>query len=52
MSNRWKLILLLPLFFALRLAFGLWAPPVQPVIDEVQTYLIGLKFYATGAWPY
>ncbi len=52
MSDRRKFAFLLPLFFALRLAFGLWARPVQIMIDEVQTYLIGLKFYCTGAWPY
>lgn len=46
----WALLLLA--LFALRLAFGLWAPPVQPVADELQTTLIGLKYYATGAWPY
>ena len=36
--------------FLFRLGFGLcsqfWAD------DERQVYLIGLKFYATGAWPY
>jgi hypothetical protein len=36
--------------FLFRLAFGLcsqfWAD------DERQVYLIGLKFYSTGAWPY
>ncbi len=43
-------IVLLVLAFAFRLAFGLssdfWSD------DERQIYLIGLKFYATGAWPY
>jgi hypothetical protein len=39
-------------FFALRLAFGLFTAPVQPMIDEMQTALIGLKYYATNAWPY
>lgn len=52
MSNRWKWLLILPALFALRLAFGLWAPPVQPMEDEIQTALIGLKYYSTGAWPY
>jgi hypothetical protein len=36
--------------FLLRLSFGLlsefWAA------DELQIFLIGLKYYATGAWPY
>ena len=42
--------LLLAAAFGLRLAFGLlsefWAA------DELQIYLIGLKYYTTGAWPY
>jgi hypothetical protein len=42
--------LLLVCAFLFRLAFGLcsqfWAD------DERQVYLVGLKFYATGAWPY
>src|SRR5262249_16326810 len=32
--------------------FGLWFPPAQPMQDEIQTTLIGLKYYATGDWPY
>ncbi len=36
--------------FAFRLAFGLasefWSE------DETQIYLLGLRYYATGAWPY
>src|SRR5438105_13841346 len=43
-------VLLLLCAFLLRLSFGLcsqfWAD------DERQVYLIGLKFYSTGAWPY
>ena len=43
-------IALLALAFIYRLAFGLcsefW------FIDEKQVYLIGLKFYTTGRWPY
>ncbi len=46
----------IPLFvlaaFSLRLGFGLYASPVQPIRDEIQTYLLGLKYYATNAWPY
>ena len=34
------------------MSFGLIASPVQPMIDEIQTYLLGLKYYATNAWPY
>ncbi|HXK08644.1 MAG TPA: hypothetical protein VMT70_03260 [Vicinamibacteria bacterium] len=43
-------IALLSLLFLYRLAFGLcsefW------FIDEKQIYLIGLKFFTTGRWPY
>lgn len=38
--------------FALRLAFGLWCEPVQPMTDEVQTYLLGVKYATTCLWPY
>lgn len=41
---------LLLLLFACRLAFGLtvefW------FVDELQVYLIGLKFFSTGQWPF
>jgi hypothetical protein len=41
---------LLLLLFAFRLAIGLskefW------FVDELQVYLIGLKFYSTGHWPF
>lgn len=50
MSNRNKFILL---FFALllfRILFGLSQPFYSP--DELQTYLIGLKWYCHGGWPY
>ena len=36
--------------FVLRLAFGLCSEFWYE--DELQIYLIGLKFYTTGAWPY
>ncbi len=43
-------VVLLALAFAFRLAYGVcsdfWSD------DERQVYLIGLKFYTTGAWPY
>jgi hypothetical protein len=39
-------------FFALRLSFGLFTEPIQPMIDEVQTCLLGLKYYSTNTWPY
>ncbi len=44
-----RLVAFLAVAFVLRLAFGLafdfWGD------DEFQIYLIGLKFYTTGAWP-
>jgi hypothetical protein len=50
LSRRRVAIVLLLLAFVYRLAVGLssefW------FIDELQVYLIGLKFYATGAWPF
>lgn len=47
-----KQILGLFLFvFLFRLFFGLWQANWMEV-DYFQTYLIGLKFYTTGAWPY
>lgn len=52
-TNRWRLISLLcflPAVFWLRFWFGascrLW------YVDEIQIYLIGLKFYTTHFWPY
>src|SRR6185436_16706299 len=50
LSNGLKFALLFSLLLAFRTAFGLCQPFFEP--DELQTYLIGLKFYATGAWPY
>ena len=45
-----KLIILLVFLFLFRLLFGLcsefWFD------DELQIYLIGLKSYTTGSWPY
>ena len=45
-----KFIFLFLFLLAFRVAFGLSAPFFSP--DELQTYLIGLKYYTTGAWPY
>ncbi len=42
--------LLLVCAFLFRLAFGLCSQFRSD--DERQVYLIGLKFYSTGAWPY
>lgn len=41
---------LLLLAFVFRLLFGLCSPFQEE--DTKQIYLIGLKFYTTGAWPY
>jgi len=46
-----RILFLFLVLFVFRLTFGLlhaaWMSP-----DERQTYLIGLKSYATGTWPY
>lgn len=48
--RRWLFVSLLLVAFLFRLGFGLssefWFE------DELQVYLIGLKFFSTGAWPY
>ncbi len=50
MSNRWKFAFLFLALFIFRTAFGLSQPFFSP--DELQTYLIGLKWYCHGGWPY
>jgi hypothetical protein len=45
-------IVVLLLLFFFRLAFGLSSEFRPDVGDERQIYLIGLKYYTTGAWPY
>jgi hypothetical protein len=49
-ARRRLFVVLLCAAFLFRLGYGLcsqfWAD------DERQVYLVGLKFYATGAWPY
>jgi len=50
MSNRAKFVLLFLFLVAFRTAFGLSQPFFAA--DEVQTYLIGLKYFTTGNWPY
>ncbi len=50
MSNKRKYILLFLALFLFRTAFGLSQPFFSP--DEIQTYLIGLKWYCHGGWPY
>jgi len=49
--KRWRyFILLLILVYFFRLFFGLCAEFWLP--DEKQIYLLGLKFYTTGEWPF
>ncbi len=43
-------VLLLLIAFLFRLAFGLCSEFWYE--DELQVYLLGLKFFSTGAWPY
>jgi len=45
-----KMLVLFLLFFPLRFIFGIFSEFWFD--DEVQIYLIGLKFYAGGHWPY
>src|SRR5262249_57610744 len=46
----WTVAALLLAAFALRLAFGLCSELFGP--DESQIFLIGLKYFTTGEWPY
>lgn len=50
MSSNLKFILLFLALFAFRTAFGLCHSFFGT--DELQTYLIGLKWYCEGGWPY
>lgn len=52
MSYRSKFIFLFLFLLAFRTLFALTSPPVQPMVDELQTYLVGLKCYTTGTWPF
>jgi hypothetical protein len=45
-------IVALALAFFFRLEFGLCSELSTPTGDEKQIYLLGLKFFTTGAWPY
>lgn len=49
-SRLWVAVPLLLLVFAYRLAFGLSTEFFFS--DELQVYLIGLKFFTSGQWPY
>jgi hypothetical protein len=51
LPNRKNLIILLLAFFAIRLLFGLFEARFRET-DPIQTYLIGLKCYCTGTWPW
>src|SRR5579859_7269655 len=51
MPNRKTLFILISAFFLFRLAFGLLRSQIWE-IDQIQTYLIGLKFYTTHNWPF
>ena len=48
--RRWVFAALLVAAFLFRLGFGLCGQFQDS--DTKQVYLLGLKFYATGAWPY
>jgi len=48
--RRLVFLFLLLLAFLFRLGFGLCSQFLDE--DKKQIYLLGLKFYATGAWPY
>ncbi len=50
MSDHLKFAFLFLFFFVFRTLFGLSQPFFSP--DELQTYLIGLKWYGQGGWPY
>ena len=49
-ARRWLFAALLVAAFLFRLGFGLCGQFQDS--DTKQVYLLGLKFYATGAWPY
>lgn len=51
-GRRLLIALALLLAFLFRLGFGLCSDFWTGTEDEKQIYLIGLKFYATGNWPY
>lgn len=50
MPDKRKFLLLFFALFVFRTAFGLCHSFFSP--DELQTYLIGLKWYCHGGWPY
>jgi hypothetical protein len=48
--KRWRVPLILAVCFAFRLAFGLSREFFFE--DETQVFLLGLRYQATGAWPF
>src|SRR5712675_84428 len=48
--KRWRWAVILGVCFLFRLAFGLSREFFFE--DETQVFLLGLRYYATGAWPY
>src|SRR4051812_1063613 len=48
--KRWRVPLILVLCFACRLAFGLTREFFFE--DETQIFLLGLRYHATGVWPF
>ena len=51
MTNRKNIIFLFSVIFLFRLLYGLYQSHWTDY-DERQSYLTGLKFYTTGAWPF
>jgi predicted membrane-bound mannosyltransferase len=49
-KRRIVFLILLAVAFLFRLGFGVCSEFWNA--DEKQVYLIGLKYYTTGAWPY
>ncbi|HTC20621.1 MAG TPA: hypothetical protein VK859_07235, partial [bacterium] len=44
----WKVALLLSALFLFRLWFGLFSDTWY----QIQIFILGLKYYSTGLWPY
>src|SRR5579863_4781643 len=51
MSKRTQILLLFTGIFLFLLFFGICNSKIWE-LDELQCYLVGLKFYTTHAWPY
>jgi hypothetical protein len=48
----WRLAFLVSAAFLFRLGFGLCQSHWPDLSEQFQNYLVGLKFYTTGLWPY